>query len=186
MNRIEDERIKFYLQHEARIREWAGLEAEVRVFADRFYRSLEADLKTALVDGRLADDGIEAALQAAGDWPGLILRRRDWPEGNEDPDVRLEWHRQRVRFSNEDHLICGVRTNVERYRQPFTKEACPNHRNQNFWWPAYANVGPPVGRFWEGDNLQEYRDRLVETVLGAWRDLAPLVDEAVSHHSVDG
>ncbi len=34
MNRIEDERIKFYLQHEARIREWAGLEAEAREFVN--------------------------------------------------------------------------------------------------------------------------------------------------------
>lgn len=183
MNRIEDERIKFYLQHEAQIREWAALEAEVRKFADHFYRSLETDLTAALSRGRLADHDVEAALHAEGDWPAVILRRHDWPKESQDPDVRLEWHRQRVRFSNADQLICGVRTNVERYRQPFTKETCPNHPNQNFWWPAYTNVGPPLGQFWEDDNLQKYRDHLVETVLNAWRDLAPLVDEAVGHRS---
>ena len=43
MNRIEDEPIKFYLEHRARITEWAGLEAEVRKFADRFYGSLKDD-----------------------------------------------------------------------------------------------------------------------------------------------
>ena len=41
MNRIEDEPIKFYLEHEAQIREWAALETEVAKFADRFYRSLK-------------------------------------------------------------------------------------------------------------------------------------------------
>lgn len=29
MNRIEDEQVKFYLEHEARIREWAALERQV-------------------------------------------------------------------------------------------------------------------------------------------------------------
>ena len=53
MNRIEDERIKFYLEHEARIREWAGLEAEVCKFVDRFYRSLKGDLDAALRSGRI-------------------------------------------------------------------------------------------------------------------------------------
>ena len=44
MNRIEDEPIKFYLEHEAQIREWAALEAEVAKFVDRFYRSLKGDV----------------------------------------------------------------------------------------------------------------------------------------------
>ena len=45
----------------------------------------------------------------------------------------------------------------------------------------FVNVDPPEGRFWEGDNLMEYCDHLVGTILAAWRDLAPLVDEAVDH-----
>ena len=180
MNRIEDEPIRFYLQHEARIREWAALETEVRTFADRFYRSLKGDMDAALRSGRLAEDDLESFFHEMPSYRGLVLRRHEWPKGSEDPDVRLEWNRERVRFSDGD-LICGVRTKVERYRQPFTKEARPNYPRQNAWWPAYANVDPPVGRFWEGDNLKEYRDRLVETLLDAWNDLAPLVDEAVGH-----
>ena len=180
MNRIEDEPTRFYLEHEALIREWAGLEAGVRKFADRFYRSLEGDLAAALRSGRIADDAVESFFMEYPSYRGLVLRRHDWPKRSEDPDVRLEWKRERVRFSDGD-LICGVRTKVERYRQPFTKETCPDYRGQNVWWPAYANVDPPVGRFWEGDNLKDYRDRLVETLLDAWKDLAPLVDEAVSH-----
>ena len=95
--------------------------------------------------------------------------------------VRLEWNRNSARFSAGGHLICGVRTNVERYRHPFTKERCPSFPRQNAWWPAYANVDPPAGRVWEGDNLKEYRDYLVQIILKAWKDLAPLVDEAVGH-----
>lgn len=89
MNRIENEHIKFFFQHEARIREWAGLESEVIKFVDRFYRSLRGDLDAALGNGRIAADGVESFLDG-GSWPSLGLRRRDWPEGDERADVRLE------------------------------------------------------------------------------------------------
>ena len=181
MNRIEDEPIKFYLEHEAQIREWAALEAEVAKFADRFYRSLKGDIDAALRAGRIADEGVESFFREAGDWPGMGFRRQDWPQGSEVPDVRLEWNRKSARFPPGGHLVCGVRTNAERYRQPFAKERCPAFPHRNLWWPAYAKMDPPVGRFWEGDNLKAYRDRLVKTLLNAWRDLAPLVDEAVGH-----
>ena len=192
MNRIEDERIRFWLEHEARIREWAGLEADVRQFADRFYRSLQDDLAEALGSGQIADDDVKPFfLEYPDGWRGLGLRRHDWPSGDDDPDVRLEWHRKRVCFSDGDHLICGVRTKppslaegdavarLERYRRPFTKKTCPHHPDQSDWWPAFTHVGPPVGRFWEGDNLKEHGDRLVETIVKAWKNLVPLVDEAV-------
>ncbi|WP_419949296.1 hypothetical protein [Candidatus Palauibacter sp.] len=182
MNRIEDERIKFYLEHETRIREWAKLEPEVCKFVDRFYRSLEGDLAAAVRSDKIADDGVEVFLADVNpDWPGLVLRRQDWPQGDEEPDVRLGWSRKSVRFSANGWL--GVRTSVKRYRTPFTKEARPAYPLSSPSWPAYRDADPPKGRFWEGDNLKEYREHLVETILAAWNDLAPLVDEAVGHRS---
>ncbi len=180
MNRIEDEPIRFYLEHEARIREWAGLEAKVSEFVDRFYRSIQGDLDAALRSGGLADDGVESFFDVAGVWRGLGLRRQDWPKDKDDPGVRLEWNRKLARFSAGGHLSCGVRTTVERYRHPFTKERCPSFPCQNAWWPAYKSVDPPA-RVWEGDNLKEYRAYLAQTILKAWKNLAPLVDEAVGH-----
>ena len=53
MIRIENEQIKFYFEHEARIREWAGLETEAIKFVDRFYRSLKGALDAAVGNGRL-------------------------------------------------------------------------------------------------------------------------------------
>ena len=182
MNRIENEQIKFYFEHEERIREWANLETEVIKFVDRFYRSLKGDLDAALRDGRIADDDVESFL-AGVNWPGVGLRQRGWPEGDDNPDVRLEWSRKSALFPPHGWLICGVRSNVKEYRPPFTKEARPLFPQQSQWWPAYRHLEPPVGSFWEGDNLKEYRDHLVETILQAWTDLAPLVDEAVGHRS---
>ena len=182
MNRIENEQIKFYFQHEERIREWANLENEVIEFADRFYRSLKGDIDAAVKNGEIAEDGVDSFLHEAP-YGGLSLRRHNWPERSEDPDVRLEWYTKRPCFSPNAHLICGVRTTVEEYRRPFTKEARPAYPHQNSWWPACKNVEPPAGKFWEGDNLKKYRNHLVATIVKAWRDLAPLVDQAVGHQS---
>ena len=182
MNRIENEQIKFFLEHEERIRKWAGLESQVNEFVDRFYRSLKGDLDAAIADGRIPDDGVESFL-AGGRWPCLGLRRQKWPKGDEGVDVRLEWDGKRACFPPHGHLICGVGTSVREYRQPFTKEARPGFPLNNQWWPAYKGVDPPGDRFWEGDNLKEYRDHLVKTILEAWKELAPLVDEAVGRRS---
>ena len=181
MNQIEDERIKFYLKHEARIRAWASLEPEVREFVNRFYRSIIVDLDAALKSRKITYDGVESFLDEHREWPGLVLHRHDWPKGTNDPDVRLEWKRKLARFSQGGHLICGVRANMELYKEHFAKASCSTYPHNNTWWPAYANVDPPVGKFWEGDNLKKYRKYLVDTILKAWQDLAPLVDKAVGH-----
>lgn len=182
MNSIKNERIKFFLQHEERIREWADLETEVIKFADRFYRSLKGDIDAAIRSGEIDGDGVESFLSGEG-YTGLCLRRQDWPKSSENPQVRLEWHTKRTGFRSNGSLVCGVRTTVEEYRLQFTKEARPAYPNQNSWWPAYRNVEPPAGKFWEGDNLKEYRNYLVTTIVNAWKDLAPLVDQAVGHQS---
>ena len=71
--------------------------------------------------------------------------------------------------------------NAEISRSPFTKEACPAYPLSTPGWPAYRNLDPPEDGFWEDDNLRKYRDYIVGTLLTAWKDLAPLVDEAVEH-----
>ena len=49
--------------------------------------------------------------------------------------------------------------------------------------PMYKIIDPPSGNFWEGNNLDEYGHDVIKTVLKAWCDLAPLVDEAVRSHN---
>ncbi len=181
MNSIENEQIKFYFEHEERIREWAGLETEVSKFVDRFYRSLKGDLDAAIADGRIADSDVESFL-VEGNLPGLCLRRRAWPEGEDGVYVKMEWNRKKG-FLPNGPLDCGVVTSVERYKLPFTEEARPDYPHSWKGWPAYRSLDPPVGRFWEGDNLTKYRTDVVEAILKAWEDLAPIVDKAVDHGS---
>ena len=181
MNRIENEQIKFFFQHEARIREWASLETEANKFVDQFYRSLRGDLDAALESGRIADaDSVTSHfIEGKRNWSRLVLMRQDWYE---KADVRLEWKRN-TGFPPHGRLACGACISDKKYSDPFTKEACPDYPKKLELYPAFKNVEPPDDRFWEDDNLQKYRDFLVETILKAWKELAPLIDEAVSHHS---
>ncbi len=181
MNTIENEQVKFYFEHEERIREWAKLETEVSKFVDRFYRSLKGDLDAVLTSRRIADNGVES-FRVGGNWPGLCLRRRTWPVGDDGVHVEMEWNRKRG-FPPKGDLACGVVTSVKRYKDLFTKEARPAYPHSSQGWPAYRNLDPPADKFWEGDNLEEYRRYLVETILRAWKDLAPIVDNAVGHRS---
>ena len=116
MNSIENEQIKFYFQHEARIREWAGLETEVIKFVDRFYRSLKGDLDALLISGRIADDGVESFL-VEGNWPGLCLRRRTWPVGDDRVYVEMEWYLRWSRFFGQVVKV-DSRTEQEAPRWP--------------------------------------------------------------------
>ena len=180
MNRIDNEQIKFFFQHEARIREWSNLETEVNKFVDGFYRSLKGDLDAALRSGPNDADGIKSSLVEGTHWASLLLCRRDW---HEKANVRLDWKRN-AGFPPYGQLECGVRIPDKKYSGPFTKEACRHYpKRYSVLYPAYREVEPPDGRFWEGDNLKKYREHLVETVLRAWKDLAPLVDEAVGYRS---
>ena len=178
MNQIENEQIKFFFEHEARIREWANLETEVVKFVDRFYRSLKGDLDAALRSGRIADADVELFL----DEGRLGLRRQGWPRGEQRVDVRLGWDRKRgFPPLPRGWVACGAFGKV--LEKAFPKEASPAFPRQYLPWVAFKNLDPPVGRFWEGDNLKEYRRYVVETILEAWKDLAPLVDRAVGHGS---
>ena len=180
MNRIENEQIKFFFKHEARIREWANLKTEANKFVDRFYRSLKGDIDAALRNGRIADDGIELYFyKGKRNWSRLALRRLDWYE---KADVGLDWKRNKG-FRPYGHLDCGVWISDKKYSDPFTKEACPDYPKCVGSYPAYKEVEPPNDGFWEDDNFKEYREHLVETIFKAWNDLAPLVDEAIGHRS---
>jgi len=128
MNRIENEQVKFYFEHEERIREWAKLETEASKFVDRFYRSLKRDLDAALTDGRIADDDTESVI-VGGSWPGVGLRRRGWPDGADDPVVRLEWSRKSALFPPHGWLICGVLGHDPDHEAPAWMDSWSR------WWP---------------------------------------------------
>lgn len=189
MKRIEDERIRFYLEHRQQIKEWVKIEEDSCEFAHGFYVSLLDDLRDKAREyGTFGGDAVEIEVVDAKN-PGITLRRPSWPqddpdEGDEAPIVCLEWNRL---AGFDQPLTCGVYAHGPRmagYRPFFTKDKCSDYPSDagglKQWYLAYKEVEPPHGEFWKGNNLEEYGNFVIKTLLQAWSDLAPLVDEAVS------
>ncbi len=180
MNRIKDERIKFYLEHEEQIEEWAGIKREAHELADKFYRSLRESLRCALKARRMND--VKSFIEDDGgdkSWPTIGLRRHSWPEDDDDPDVRLQWHKRDTGFGSGPGPYCGVRANQEKYGELFEgcKELYP--KKSRMWRFRDIDVrGGRPERYWEADKLREYRQVLIDELLKAWCELSPLIDKA--------
>lgn len=178
MTPIEDERIRFYLMHRTRIQEWAKIEESFLDFANRFYLDLGNDLRERVQGSEeLACDDLEIRDHEWRAYRGIGLRRSSWPKEDADPDVRFEW-RHAPDLWQDQLSVCGVRG--WNYEETFPAERCPSrYPKKSKWWLAYRHVGPPTGEYWESDVLKEHRDHVLDVILTAWRDLAPLVDEAL-------
>ena len=50
-------------------------------------------------------------------------------------------------------------------------------------YPMFRYLPHPEGNLWEDDQLEAYGQSVIQAVLKAWCDLAPLVNEAVSQSS---
>ena len=192
MRRIEDERIKFYLKHRQQIEEWLMVGQEVLPkFAPEFYASLLDDLCTEV---RKSGSNVNIHKHVFGDkWQSEAIRlcRQCWPEA---VSVELGWHRKgpgpsQVNFSSgQQGVWCGIWASEPYFEQLSNKrQKTPEYpkrwHSAGSGQPMYKIIDPPSGNFWEGNNLEEYGHDVIKTVLKAWCDLAPLVDEAVRSHN---
>lgn len=194
MNCIDDERIKFYLKHQDRIKEWAAIKNEVNEFAHRFYLSLRDDINGAITEN--PDWEAESCVRRDENtkWPFVGLRRTTWPykPGEFSPKIVMEWHRPGTGFSG--WLVCGVHVG-DHVEEPKRFDLCVDSdgrrkvvpsapvlkeypKGPNPSWFKYRSLESPHPGFWEGDGLVEYRKQLLDQLLKAWTDLAPLMDKA--------
>ena len=184
---IEDERIRFYLENREQIEELEELVKDSREFvcelAHKFYVSLLDGLHDKACEcGTFGGDVVEIEVEE-GRNAGITLRRPNWPSYSDGARacLCLEWRRDR---GFDQTLICGMYAEGLReadYRPFFPRDKRSDYpKVMNGYYLAYKNVEPPHGNFWEGNALEEYSDFVIKTLLQAWCDLAPLMDEAVS------
>lgn len=194
MNRIEDERIKFYLEHEDRIKEWAAIGKDIPEFAHRFYLSLRADVEEAISQSPDREAVSCVRPDENHKWPQVGLRRPSWPYSPDLPDggstfspkIVIEWHRASTGFS-AGHLVCGVHvgdyvaererfdSHVDLAKYPVL-DKYPD--GPNAYWFKYRRLERPDPGYWKDDGLAKYRKYLLDQLCKAWSDLAPLMDEA--------
>ena len=185
MNRLEDERLRFYFEHEAQINEWAEIREDALIFSHEFYLAVRPPLDEALRQAGTGDVESFVGEERSG-WPGIGLRRSDgWPTADGDPDVRLEWQRWHSLLTMAEGRWVGIRTNTEQYRHLIVERSPRGYEDDRGRWPAYKYLPPVDAKFWKGDGLERYRALLVSELIEAWRVLSPIVDEAVGYRSQD-
>lgn len=186
MNRIVDERVRFYLQHARQIDEWAALESDACKFVDQFYLSVQDPIARLVEHGSL-DDDIETFIRdLENPYPQIGLRRKSWPRGGSEPcspRVVLEWRKGKTTFHGDCWRICGLfmsdNANRKAWAEFLTKERRPTYPRSSDYFGAYRSLS---GReVWKDEHIDAYRSELAETVRKAFCDLAPLVDEYLGH-----
>ena len=179
MKPIEDERIRFFLKHRQQLEEWQAVKKDLSKFAHEFYESLRDDVLDAV-----PDDVVVGEMSEPPGNSGLFqLRRFDWPE--EGPAVELGWWRKdRMEFSIKDYLWCGLHADRS---SPYWQSLCdargrpetigyPEWKPSEPQYPMYRYLPHPEGNIWEDNQLQSHGQSVIEAVLQAWADLAPIVD----------
>lgn len=182
---VFDPKVRFYLEHRARIDEWAALEDPARVACNAWLggfdgraRALAAQLDSALVISH-TEEGVA--------WPRVLLHRPAWRAGATSPEVAiaLEWERVRVALDAPkqapyvgvrvrfDHAPHGPKLSAD-LKARFTRHGLlAGGRTSTVWYPLFARmVAPP--KFW--DDPEPYAAAILDALRKTWQECAPLID----------
>ena len=185
MNKIEDERLKFYLRNVRLIREWADLGGEVCDVVDRFLVSLVEDIES--LAGEI-DSEIIVYTELESGWPKIFLQFPRWnaPDtGEMIAAIGLEWTRKVDLVTQLPYIGTWIDMNhakADSIRDAVHKKLGSLEpdllfkKGRSRTWPAFKYVAPE-GDFWE--DMNPYRQLLVEEVRQAWSLFATIVDEAM-------
>jgi len=185
MNEIADERVAFYLKHQALIDTWAAVAADAARDAHRFYLSLADDLSQLAGD---LDPDAEVWVRD-GSYSNVGLYKTPWgsPPGGPLVAVALEWRKDKTGFRG-DYRISGLRIDWEHPRGKAIRATLgdlvrPHRVSVSFpasssWWAAYRPFPEPEAQeYWK--DLRPFRSALVSEVIDAWTAFAGHVDQAV-------
>ena len=183
-DRIEDERVAFYLKHQRLIDTWAAVRKDAVAAAHSFYVSLVDDLSQ-LAPGLGSE--VEVWSQV-GNWSNVGLFHRSWFEA-EAPLVLacFEWNNRStfVDGSRTTGLRIQAEAKGETALRPYIADRIREIRTargfgqSNSVWPAYRAAPNPSGdSYWQ--DLSEHRETLVAEVGAVWGAFASHVGEAVA------
>lgn len=196
-----DEPVVFYLKHRQQIEEWCQLSKRANKAARRFLGSLAP-----LADERASQLGhdVHCITMLEIGWPKIFLCRTRWCDKDpsllrEQNDIKkiqvaigLEWARKSVQLSSEDSAqspYSGVWFHPEHpgYQtiEPEVRKriSVPKGATKNRWW-AFYRYEPYAGEeVW--NNLDKYRDQLLDRLFSLWQEYEGKIDEAITSRSVE-
>lgn len=184
MNRIEDERVLFYLRHQERIDEWAALAKEASEAAHQFLCSCQDDIVGL---AREFGPDVRSFVSLDESYPKIFLYRSAWLLDRDSPRaaIGVAWQRSRLSFSGHGKsAFSGVWVDYRGEGGPKLhgamgrafKEAglLKEHKleTQWNWWPAYR-WEPAQGEYWT--DLSQYRAQIIDSVRFFWKTFEPIV-----------
>ena len=186
MNRIEDDRLLFYIEHARQIREWAALGDEVRDAAHEFltgvYHRFE-DRDDLPADAVTGSKGID------GNFPEISLHLDAWQDETGKPLTRvaLSWTKRTVGLDPRSAPYLGVTTDPTtsegKGRSDRLRAALETHRASVAakavnWWPAQRRIPPDIT---DGSiDLQRYETELIAALVQEWRATKAIVTNVLN------
>ena len=191
MNRIEDDRVAFYLKHQERIEEWAALAEDSSEIAHDFLCSLADDLNQLVVHlgatVRLDNDSAHAS------WPSYLLALPEWyasSTGDLRAAIALGWHKDSsLCFTIPNRCaVTGVWANKDldgggelskELKATFMEAGILRERglSTSVWWPAYQSQ-IAKGEFWK--DLLPYRKQILDSIRCVWTDFMPHLQKVLA------
>jgi hypothetical protein len=179
MNRIEDERLKFYLHHQDLIDIWAGLAKLVPAQAHDFLVRCKGDLERLALE--LGAD-VECLYWDDDKFPLYGFFRPDWKVAPKKSHadwptvgVGVQWYRPKVAFKGanapwigvwfftevkpRDELLDAFHSRCDKPREGFTR--------RDPWGAAVKQVSPPNEAYW--DDLTPFKRAILDSIRLAWR-----------------
>ena len=189
MNKIEDERLKFYLRNVRLIKEWADLGGEVCDVVDRFLVSLVEDIES--LAGEI-DSEIIVYTELESGWPKIFLQFPHWNTAGGKmiiAGIGLEWDRKVDLVSHLPYI--GTWIDPKHEKADSIRDAvhaksgtvAPDigfKKGRSRFWPAFKNL-EPEGEFWE--DLEPFRQTVIEEMRQIWNLFGTVVDEALTREA---
>jgi len=188
---LDDERLRFFLEHQDQIRIWAALAAEVQDAVGGLLRELRVDL---IADPRVDQLGIRVGSRVSGETPtGPVIYRPTWCKDDEAvPDVGIAmgwdgrvdpagvWPKTNLPYVG---VLCSHQTNAGRAIETRLRmetasrlDEEPKFRNGSHW-VVYRPI--KSSKDWWRD-IAKWRAGLLDELLASWTRWSAVVDEAVS------
>jgi hypothetical protein len=182
IERIDDEPVRFFLEHQRIIEEWANLSKEVQRVSQSIMKKLAAELGE-----RTPTDAEIWTGNAGGSYTMAVYYKPNWntiADGEPSFGVGLVWSDSLQLGTNapmigirvNEHLADSqrVRVGLDECSNDLAKVGLKPGRN---WasWPAWGTLEDPEWGFW--DDLSSWTNSVLSSVEQAYATVSPLLDQ---------
>lgn len=180
---LDDERVRFYIRHREQIEQWAMLRTEAAAAMDDWLAGLEPE-----IEAMARERGPDVLVRRNSDpaFPVILLERDGWGRGSATDllGVGLGWARGKTSLRGQGLPYVGLFAGktpglgeAVRASEEVRRARVARKETSSQWWAAYAYIPPPSSF---PDEVEPYREVLLNTLRTAWETYDPIVSTLVA------